>query len=104
MRPQDALRASYGLVQLLRPELLEGRLLEPGDSKGLSALRLLGARDLLQAALGSVGGRSLRRVGGFVDVLHGLSMVALAVADRPRRPAATVNALVALAFAAGELR
>lgn len=104
MRPLDVLRAGYGLAELLAPDLLEGRLLPAGDTHALTALRVLGARDLVQAAVGASSGRSLHRAGGVVDGLHALSMVALAALDRPRRPAAAVNAAIALAFAIGEVR
>ncbi|CAI9401718.1 hypothetical protein [Aestuariimicrobium sp. T2.26MG-19.2B] len=104
MRAQDALRLGYGLAEPAAPRLLEGRLLPTDDARGRTALRVLGARHVVQAAVGAVGGHGVRRLGGLVDVLHAISMIVVATADPARRTAAAANAATALGFAWAELR
>jgi hypothetical protein len=95
-------RAGYGAVQLLRPaysaEQLLGGPLDPG---AVAAVRVLGARQLAQAAV-SVADPSARLLGlgAGADAAHALTMALLALADpRWRRPA-MVSGLIAAAFAA----
>ena len=97
------MRAGDGAVQLLRPaysaEQLLGGPLDPG---AVAAVRVLGARQLAQAAV-SVAAPSapLLALGAGADGAHALSMAVLALADpRWRRPA-MVSGLIAAAFAAG---
>jgi hypothetical protein len=96
-------RAAYGAVQLLRPahsaEQLLGGPLDPG---AVAAVRVLGARQLAQAAV-SVAAPSARllALGASVDGAHALSMAVLALADRSRRRPAMVSGLIASAFAVG---
>jgi hypothetical protein len=105
MKPLEVLRAAYGGTELLAPGTVERLLLGSGlDSRGRKALRVLGARHLLQAAATARGGATVHRVGGSVDVAHALTMLALAAFDPPRRRVALLNAAIALAFAAGEFR
>lgn len=105
MRPLEALRAAYGATELIVPGAVEHVLLgHAPDERARKVIRILGARHLVQALVTARGGRTLHRLGGSVDVIHALTMAALAGADPRRRRAATVNAAIALVFAAGELR
>ena len=95
-------RAGYGAVQLLRPaysaEQLLGGPLDPG---AVTAVRVLGARQLAQAAV-SVADPSARllALGAGADAAHALTMALLALADPRRRRPAMVSGLIAAAFAA----
>lgn len=92
----EGARAAYGLGQLARPDLVD---------------RILGARLVVQAvvtglAAGRLGRRprgGLHALGGTVDVLHGGSMLGLALVSRRRRGWALRQAAVAAVLAAGEL-
>jgi len=90
-------RAGYGAVQLLRPaysaEQLLGGPLDPG---AVAAIRVLGARQLAQAAV-SVAAPSARllALGAGADGAHALSMAVLALSDRRRRRPALVSGLIA---------
>jgi len=96
-------RAGYGTIQLLRPaysaEQLLGGPLDPG---AVAAVRVLGARQLAQAAV-SVAAPSARllALGVGADGAHALSMAVLALDDRRRRRPAMVSGLIAAAFAVG---
>jgi hypothetical protein len=96
-------RAGYGAVQLLRPtysaEQLLGGPLDPG---AVAAVRVLGARQLAQAAVSVAAPQArLLALGAGADGAHALSMAVLALADpRWRRPA-MVSGLIAAAFAVG---
>lgn len=95
------LRATYGGVQLARPALLADRLLGvPPDRRTRWVARLLGARQLGQAALSGLrpSPRALA-IGAAVDLAHAVSMLALGAVDRRRRRAAATDALVAGGFA-----
>jgi NAD(P)-dependent dehydrogenase (short-subunit alcohol dehydrogenase family) len=96
-------RAGYGAVQLLRPaysaEQLLGGPLDPGT---VAAVRVLGARQLAQAAVSAAAPSArLLALGAGADGAHALSMAVLALADHRRRRPAMVSGLVAAAFAAG---
>lgn len=105
MRPLEVFRAAYGLAELLAPGTVERLIVGTvADERARKVIRILGARHVLQAIVTARGGRTLHRLGGGVDGLHALSMAALAAFDPERRRAAAVNAAIALAFAAGELR
>ena len=96
-------RAGDGAVQLLRPaysaEQLLGGPLDPG---AVAAVRVLGARQLAQAAM-SVTAPSARllALGAGANGVHALSMAVLVLADRRWRRPAMVSGLIAAAFAAG---
>ncbi|WP_162802996.1 hypothetical protein [Ornithinimicrobium avium] len=89
-------RGAYGLVQLGRPDLVG---------------RILGARLLVQAVGTALAADRLHRhargglhaLGGAVDVLHGTSMLGLALVCRRRRGWALRQAAGAAVLAAGEL-
>ena len=96
-------RTGYGAVQLMRPaysaEQLLGGPLDPG---AVAAVRVLGARQLAQAAM-SVAAPSARllALGAGADGAHALSMAALALADHRWRRPALVSGLTATVFAVG---
>jgi hypothetical protein len=105
MKPLELLRAAYGAVELLAPSAVESLLVgRVADPRARTVIRILGARHVLQAAVTARGGPGLHRLGGGVDLIHAVTMIALAASDPRRRRAAVVNAAIALAFAAGELR
>jgi len=89
-------RAAWGAGCLAAPAAV-GRVLglAPGDRRARLLLRLLGARDLGQAALAATAPPpALLRLGAGVDALHAASMVALAaVSPHYRRPALTSAAI-----------
>jgi hypothetical protein len=96
-------RAGYGAVQLVRPaysaEQLLGGPLDPG---AMAAVRVLGARQLAQAAVSvAVPSARLLALGAGADGAHALSMAVLALADPRRRRPAMISGLVAAVFAAG---
>ncbi|MDQ0769420.1 NAD(P)-dependent dehydrogenase (short-subunit alcohol dehydrogenase family) [Pseudarthrobacter defluvii] len=101
----EVFRAAYGTAELLSPGAVEGFLIgQAPDSHARTFIRVLGARHVLQATVSNRGGTVLHRLGGGVDALHALTMLALAGLDRRRRHAAVASAAIALAFAAGEVR
>jgi hypothetical protein len=101
----EVLRAGYGLCELLSPDFVAGRLMGTApDRRARAAIRILGARHLLQAALTARGGRTAHRIGGTVDAAHAATMIVLAALDEKRRSTAAVNAAIALVFSAGEFR
>ena len=95
-------RAGYGAVQLLRPaysaEQLLGGPLDPG---AVAAVRVLGARQLAQAAMSvTTPSARLLALGAGANGVHALSMAVLVLADRRWRRPAMVSGLIAAAFAA----
>ncbi len=82
MRLASTARLLLGASQVARPEFLarDGA----GDELTLRAIRVLGARDLAQGVITLIRpSRRVIRVGAAVDTIHALSMVGLAVVDRP---------------------
>ncbi len=105
MRPLEAVRAIYGLCELLAPDFVSGRLLgKAPDRKARVVIRILGARHLVQAVLTFRAGSVAHGIGGWVDAIHAASMVALAAVDPRRRTSAAVNAAIAVVFAAAEFQ
>lgn len=104
--PLEIVRAAFGLAELLLPgqvaKHLLGHAADPGERV---FIRILGARHLAQAAL-LVGteNRAAHRVGAAVDLLHAATVLVVALTDRRRKVAGTVNAAIAVVFAGGELR
>jgi hypothetical protein len=71
MKPLEAVRAVYGMCELLAPDFVSARLLgEAPDGRGRVVIRILGARHLAQALLTARAGRTAHRLGGGVDALH----------------------------------
>jgi hypothetical protein len=77
----------------------------PVGSRALAVARVLGARQLLQAALtrGPAPSAAWLRMGAAVDAAHAASMIGLAAADRTLRRATLADAAAATAFASGGL-
>lgn len=101
MTPTGLVRGAYGLVLLLAPGWVVRHV--AGRSPGavsMTVVRVLGARDVSQALLGSVApSADVLALGAEVDGMHALSMLVLAgLAPRWRR-AALVSAAVAGSFA-----
>jgi hypothetical protein len=98
--------AGYGALLLAAPRLLAHAA--PGgnrDRKTVAFARLLGARHLAEAAI--LGRRRSARwllLGAAVDAAHAVTMAGVAVTTSSRRPLASANAVVALAFAAAGAR
>ena len=105
MRASAILRALLGSLYLVGPQWLPELLLGVRlDSRARFVVRVLGARQLLQAALGiAVPSRLTLRLGSAVDALHAGSMLALAAVDSRRRGAALGDAAVAGSLAAAGL-
>lgn len=102
----ELVRGAYGACQLIAPRLLAGRVLRANMTPTVvTIIRILGARHLVQAAI-TLPDRTrwLRPLGGFVDLLHALSMLGVAIVAGAHRRAALCDAAVATAFAASELR
>lgn len=98
----SAVRAGFGGICLAAPEAVPG-LGHPLDDRARWFLRILGARQLIQAGLIGAAPTAVRHgIGGAVDTVHAATMFALAKADRRRRHPALANAFVALAFAGAD--
>ena len=100
-RALTAVRAGWGAVLVLCPAAVAGAAAGgPVDGRAVTATRILGARQLLEAAI--VAHRPMPAVtaaGASVDVVHALTMCALAVADQDRRRLAATSAVTAAGFA-----
>lgn len=104
-RTLEAARVALGLAELTGPGLLaDGVLHQTTDPRARAVIRVLGGRHLVQGAVTlSVGRPAAHAVGGGVDGLHALSMLALAALDRRHRTLALASATVAGTFAALEM-
>ncbi len=93
-------RGTWGTLLLLAPGAV-GRLYagRPPDRLSVGVLRVLGARQVVQAALTARPGRRALAAGAAVDLTHAASMVGLALVDRQRRRAGLADAGVATALA-----
>lgn len=95
------IRSAYGLALLGVPGLLIRLAGRPGDGRARGAARLLGTRQLAQAALTAPEPNAMTlALGVEADLAHALSMLGLAVLDRRRRRLGYTDAVVATAFAA----
>lgn len=94
-------RLLYGSALVWQPRALLGDLADARiDRRAARFARLLGARQIVQAAiLGRHVSRSWILAGVAVDATHAATMVGLALLDRRRRLLASANALAASAFA-----
>lgn len=102
-RLPETVRAGYGAALLLAPgPMLRLCTGQPAGAAARRVARLLGARQLIQAALTAGTGTSATglRIGAVVDLAHATSMAGLAVADGRVRAAAAADTLMATAFAA----
>jgi hypothetical protein len=94
-------RALYGMALLLVPRRALGIRGDALDSRARAFALVLGARNLLEAAiLRRHPQRGFALGGAAVDAAHAASMVLLAALDRRRRRLALTSALIAGAFAA----
>lgn len=95
------IRGAYGLVLLGAPGLLPRLACRPGDRRVQDVARVLGARQLAQAALTAPApSAATLALGAETDLAHALSMLGLALADRRRRRLGCADAAVAAIFAA----
>ncbi|MFF1632541.1 hypothetical protein [Leifsonia sp. NPDC058248] len=100
----EFLRIAYGLAELTMPGTLSGAVLKDvPDKRMLIALRILGARNVVQGVATLATRGRLGPLGGMVDLTHAASMVGLAAVDARRRRPALLSASTAALFAAGEL-
>jgi hypothetical protein len=107
------LRGAYGVALCAAPGTVVGLAGgPPATRRARTVARVLGVRQLLQAAVseaalapgtGSQDRAVLLGLGAAVDALHAASMLGLAVVDAPRRRAGLADGLIALAFAADAL-
>jgi hypothetical protein len=100
-----ASRAAFGAELLAAPgpllRLLGGH---PADETAVVVARILGARQLAEAAvLWRFGGSRLMRAGAVVDLIHAGTAAAAAAADSKHRRLAAINVGTALALAAGTI-
>ena len=92
-------RGVWGIVLLSAPDPVIDRV--PGaqaTSASRNVARALGARQLVQSAL-SLGGSQIARRAWWVDALHSLTMVGLALWAPASRRLASADAFIAAGFA-----
>jgi hypothetical protein len=94
-----------GAVVLVRPAALADAVPSLTAGRPRALVRLLGLRMLAQAAVtAALPTKAVIHAGAGVDLLHGASMVALAVGSPRYRSAAATSAVVAVGFAGAGLR
>lgn len=95
------IRAGWGAVLLIAPHGVARTPAGPLDARTILIARILGVRQLVQAAATAPGSSYRLRVASTgVDIVHAASMLGLAAIDvRHRRPA-LADAVVAAGFAA----
>jgi hypothetical protein len=99
-----ASQIAMGALALARPQLVARAAAGLGAPPPSWIVRVLGGRMIVQgAAIGLRPSERALTVGGAVDVLHGMSMLALAGVSGRQRAAAVRSAIVALVFAGWEL-
>ncbi|GAY13354.1 hypothetical protein [Mycobacterium sp. shizuoka-1] len=100
-------RAGFGLVVLVAPDEVAGHVGDRNLSNGTrAAMRILGARLLAESAVCAVRPtRYVLAMEAVVDVIHGMTMGAVAVFSRndSRRRAAGANVATATAFTVADL-
>ncbi|KAA0016570.1 hypothetical protein [Antrihabitans cavernicola] len=95
------LRTGWGAVLLVAPRSVARGPVGSLDARDILVARILGARQLVQAAAtGSGSSHRLRVASTGVDIVHAASMAGLALIDEPHRRPAIVDAVVASGFAA----
>jgi hypothetical protein len=105
VNPLVITRGILGAAELLAPGLLL-RVVAGHDTdvRARQVVRVLGAREAVQATVTAVRPSRTILVGGAtVDALHALSMVALGVLNRQRRREGLTSAAVAGLFATAEV-
>lgn len=102
----ELLRAGWGAVLLGAPAVVLSRI--PGvhvDRKALVVTRILGARHLFQAFLSGIDpSPEVLAAGVWVDAVHSVTAVGLAVADRHRARGGLVDGVIAASWAGLGLR
>ena len=106
MSPLPAVRAAWGLAEVAAPARVGAALGLRLDRRAQLVVRVLGARDLVQAGVcGPRPSFAVAALGVEVDLLHAASMVALAAVRPSSRRAALTSGALAGGFAvAGGLR
>jgi hypothetical protein len=101
LRGVELLRAGWGAALLVAPRHVLRPLRVDVDTASVVTARVLGARHLAQAALSGLRpSEDVLALGVWVDVVHSLTAVGLAVADPARSWAAGTDAVVAGTWAA----
>lgn len=95
-RPIELLRGGWGVCMLVAPRRMMSLLGVEVDVRSLVVARVLGARQVAQAALsGSRPSPEVLALGVWVDVVHCASLVGFAAVDRDRARASLLDAGVA---------
>lgn len=103
MRYLEIIRGVWALTELIAPRWLTGMVLRSTvEGKSAAVIRVLGARDLVQARVTVGGSRHAHCVGGKVDVFHAVSMLGVAALCARHGSLAAASAVVAIVFAIGE--
>ncbi|MEO6957922.1 MAG: hypothetical protein ABI137_14350 [Antricoccus sp.] len=99
-------RAGWGTAMLCAPRVVLERIHHVKiDTKSLVVARILGARHLGQASLSGINpSPEVLAMGVWVDTVHALSAVALAVVDRSRARAGLTDTAVAGVWAVAGYR
>lgn len=101
VRPIEIARCLWGTALLLAPHGILSRL--PGvnvDRKAVVVTRILGARHIAQATLSGVDpSPEVLAAGVWVDAVHSITAVGLAAVDPHRTQGASIDAVVAAAWA-----
>lgn len=99
-RPIELARAAWGAACLLAPRRVASLAGDAPDRRAVVVARVLGVRHLVQAAFSlRAPGPAVLAAGTWVDTVHALSAVVLAVVDRRRWRSALVDAGVAATWA-----
>ncbi len=101
-RPIELVRVGWGASLLLWPRPVLDHLYDVKvDAKSVAVTRVLGARQLAQAALSGVQpSPDVLAMGIWVDAVHAMSALGLAAVDRSRARAGLIDLTVAGAWAA----
>lgn len=99
----EGVRTASGLASLLAPHPTARRQANGATPLPAGVMRVLGARQIAQAAVLLTADPPAHRVGALVDGLHAASMVLLAVVSPRLRRAAITQSVLASGFAASEL-
>jgi hypothetical protein len=104
-RAVDVARLSLGAAALGRPGLFLRLAHGHNGRTERATVRILGARYVAQSGAGLAWGRPwVREADAAVDLVHALTMVALAASAPTHRRLALLSAATAMGFAAADLR
>jgi hypothetical protein len=106
VRAGELVRAGWGLSMLLAPDVVVSRLGAASPDRATRAVaRVLGMRHVAQAALTlAVPSQRVLRWGGYADLAHATTGLALAAADPRYRRAALIDATIATTFGLRSVR